>query len=70
MDFVEQYKRDNQKLLAKAREFISNRTEVKVYDLQRRFLIGYTKASVLMDTLHEHGYVDSYEACKPGKVLI
>lgn len=70
MSNVERYRKENSELLADAYEFIRRKETVKVSELQRRFLIGYVKASVLMDMLYEHGYVDSYEPAKPRKVIV
>jgi DNA segregation ATPase FtsK/SpoIIIE, S-DNA-T family len=70
MSNIERYREESLELLADAREFIAGRDSVKVSDLQRRFLIGYVKASVLMDMLYEYGYVSEYITAQPRKVLI
>lgn len=37
--------------------------------LQRRLVIGYTKAARLIDELEENGVISGYEGAKPRRLL-
>lgn len=52
------------------KKFISNKKEISVAELQKKFDIGYSRGARIMDHLEEDGMVDAPIGNQPRKVLI
>ena len=61
---------DEDPLLEKAIEVVTQAQTASVSLLQRRLRVGYTRAGRLIDMLERRGVISPYEGSKPRKVLV
>jgi DNA segregation ATPase FtsK/SpoIIIE, S-DNA-T family len=61
---------DEDPLLEKAIEIVTQTQTASVSLLQRRLRVGYTRAGRLIDMLERRGIISGYEGSKPRRVLI
>ena len=68
--YVEEIEKDDEKLYEVAKRVVIERGEVTAKFLQRHFIIGYNRASRLLDQLEKDGVIGPKIAVKPREVLI
>jgi len=56
-------------LFKKAVELLKGTSEISASFLQRRLVIGYSRAARILDQLEEKGYLGKAEGAKPRKVI-
>jgi DNA segregation ATPase FtsK/SpoIIIE, S-DNA-T family len=61
---------DEDPLLDKAIEIVTQTQTASVSLLQRRLRVGYTRAGRLIDMLERRGIISGYEGSKPRRVLV
>jgi DNA segregation ATPase FtsK/SpoIIIE, S-DNA-T family len=61
---------DEDPLLEKAIEIVTQTQTASVSLLQRRLRVGYTRAGRLVDMLERRGIISGYEGSKPRRVLV
>jgi S-DNA-T family DNA segregation ATPase FtsK/SpoIIIE len=61
---------DEDPLLEKAIEIVTQTQTASVSLLQRRLRVGYTRAGRLIDMLERRGIISGYEGSKPRRVLV
>ena len=61
---------DEDPLLEKAIEVVTQTQTASVSLLQRRLRVGYTRAGRLIDMLERRGIISGYEGSKPRRVLV
>ena len=61
---------DEDPLLEKAIEVVTQAQTASVSLLQRRLRVGYTRAGRLIDMLERRGIISPYEGSKPRRVLV
>ncbi len=60
---------DEDELYEKVKQFVIETQKASTASLQRKFRIGYGRASRFMDMLAERGVVSQADGIKPRKVL-
>jgi S-DNA-T family DNA segregation ATPase FtsK/SpoIIIE len=57
-------------LYGDAKKIVIDTGRASVSQMQRRFRIGYHRASLLIDILEREGIIGPYDGAKPRKVLV
>jgi S-DNA-T family DNA segregation ATPase FtsK/SpoIIIE len=70
VDDDDEFDPDEDPLLEKAIEIVTQTQTASVSLLQRRLRVGYTRAGRLIDMLERRGIISGYEGSKPRRVLV
>ncbi len=62
--------REKDELFTEAARIILESNQASVSILQRRLMLGYTRAARLIDSMEESGIVGAYQGSKPRKILV